>query len=90
MVLVAAATGDFLDRVQHDRDFGLCFIKFSSYAPFGVRIWANGHEWAKRKLDARGIRYEELDNGFLSCDDATALQDVCDRFSAEHVEAFSP
>ncbi len=29
-----------------DRDFGLCFIKFSSYAPFGVRVWLNGHEWA--------------------------------------------
>src|SRR5262245_10274100 len=71
-----------------DRDFGLCFIKFSSYVPFGVRIWINGHEWAKRKLDAKGVRYQGLDNGFLSCDDPKALQDICDRFSAEAVEAF--
>ncbi len=30
------------------RDFGLCFIKLSSHAPFTVRVWLNGHEWAKR------------------------------------------
>ena len=27
-----------------DRDFGLCFIKFSSYPPWGIRVWLNGHE----------------------------------------------
>jgi hypothetical protein len=45
-----------------DRDFGLCFIKFSSYPPFNVRVWLNGHEWAKRQLDHCGVAYEELDN----------------------------
>jgi hypothetical protein len=71
-----------------DRDFGLCFIKFSSYVPFGVRIWLNGHEWAKRQLDQRGIGYEALDNGFLSCDDPKLLQEICDALGPEHVEAF--
>jgi len=71
-----------------DRDFGLCFIKFSSYAPFAVRVWVNGHEWAKRRLQRRGIGYKELQNGFFACDDAKALQDVCDSFSAEDVERF--
>jgi hypothetical protein len=71
-----------------DRDFGLCFIKFSSYVPFGVRIWLNGHEWAKRQLDHRGIGYEALDNGFLSCDDPEALQQICDGLGPEHIEAF--
>jgi len=71
-----------------DRDFGLCFIKFSSYVPFTVRVWVNGHEWAKRQLDQQGIRYEALDNGFFACDEPEALQTTCDSFSAEHVEAF--
>lgn len=71
-----------------DRDFGLCFIKFSSYVPFGVRVWLNGHEWAKRQLTARGIAFEELDNGFVACQDPQALQQVCDSLSAEHVEGF--
>lgn len=71
-----------------DRDFGLCFIKFSSFAPFGVRVWVNGHEWAKRRLVARKIRFEALDNGFLSCADPEALQKICDSFSSDHVDAF--
>jgi hypothetical protein len=71
-----------------DRDFGLCFIKFSSYCPFGVRIWVNGHEWAKRQLARRGVDFEELDNGFFACDDPQALQRVCDSLSADHIDRF--
>jgi len=71
-----------------DRDFGLCFIKFSSYPPFNVRIWLNGHEWVKRQLDHRGVAYEELDNGFLSCKDPTELQRACDALSPDHIDAF--
>jgi hypothetical protein len=71
-----------------DRDFGLAFIKFSSYAPFNVRVWVNGHEWAKRQLARKGVRYQALENGFLSCDDPAALQKVCDSLSAEDVDAF--
>ena len=71
-----------------DRDFGPCFIKFSSYAPFPVRVWLNGHEWAKRQLLRKGIAFEELDNGFLACDDAEALQRTCKILGAEHIEAF--
>jgi len=26
----------------------------TSYPPFNVRVWLNGHEWAKRQLDHRG------------------------------------
>lgn len=71
-----------------DRDFGLCFIKFSSYPPFNVRVWINGHEWAKRQLDHRRVAYEGLDNGFLSCADPTQLQQTCDALSPDHIDAF--
>lgn len=71
-----------------DRDFGLCFIKFSSYVPFGIRIWVNGHEWTKRQASRRGIGFEELDNGFLSCDGPAGLQSICNSFSAEDIDAF--
>jgi hypothetical protein len=71
-----------------DREFGLCFIKFSSYPPFNVRVWLNGHEWAKRQLDHRGIAYEELDNGFLSCEDPTQLQRTCDALRPDDINAF--
>jgi hypothetical protein len=71
-----------------DRDFGPGFIKFSSYAPFAVRVCLNGHEWAKCQLRDRGIGFEALDNGFLSCADPGALQRLCDELSAEDVDKF--
>jgi hypothetical protein len=52
-----------------DEDFGPLFLKVCSYAPRGIKLCLNGHEWAKRQLDKRGIGYKALDNGFLSCDE---------------------
>jgi len=71
-----------------DRDFGPAFIKVCTYAPFGVKVCLNGHEWAKRGLEKKGIAYEALDNGFLSCADPQKLQRLCDSFTHRHIEAF--
>jgi len=75
-------------RETADTLASLCFIKFSSYPSFNVRVWINGHEWAKRQLDHRGIPYAQLDNGFLSCADPPQLQHTCDALSSDHIDAF--
>jgi hypothetical protein len=61
-----------------DRDFGPFFIKLSSYFPYNGKVCINGHEYVKRQLERRGIAYEALDNGILSCEDRKALQRICD------------
>jgi hypothetical protein len=71
-----------------DHDFGLSFIKFSSYVPFGVRVWLNGHEWAKHQLERQHVTFESLDNGFLSCAKPDKLQIVCDQLGPEHIDNF--
>lgn len=71
-----------------DEDFGACFIKVCTYAPYAVRICLNGHEWAKRQLEHRGIRFESLDNGFLSCENPRILQEICQSLGAEQIERF--
>ena len=70
-----------------DRDFGPFFLKFCSYFPHNAKLCINGHEYAKRQLQRRGIRYQALDNGVLSCEDPAALQRICDELSAEKIEA---
>jgi hypothetical protein len=69
-----------------DRDFGPFFLKFSSYFPYNARLCLNGHEYAKRQLTQRGIAYEALDNGFLTCADPAQLQAICDGLSAERID----
>lgn len=71
-----------------DPDWGGAFWKTNGYAPFPIWLWLNGHEWAKRQLEKAGIQYEALDNGFRSCDDPVALQNICDRLGSGAVKSF--
>lgn len=71
-----------------DEEFGPAFVKVCSYAPWALKVCLNGHEWAKRQLEKRGIAYEALDNGFLSCADAKVLQELCDSLGPQDIEAF--
>jgi hypothetical protein len=69
-----------------DADFGPLFLKVCSYAPWGMKLCLNGHEWAKRQLEKEGIAYEALDNGFLSCADPEKLQQICDSLAPEDID----
>jgi hypothetical protein len=66
-----------------DRDFGPFFLKFSTYFPHNAKLCLNGHEYAKRQMEQRGIGFEALDNGVLRCEDPKRLQAICDGLSAE-------
>jgi hypothetical protein len=70
-----------------DDEFGPCFIKICSYFPYPVKVWCNGHEWAKRQSTKAGIRFAALANGFASCDDPEALQTICDRLGPADIVA---
>ena len=52
-----------------DADFGPLFLKVCNYAPWDTKLCPNGHEWAKRQLEKKGIGYEALDihDKGLSC-----------------------
>lgn len=41
-----------------DEELGPAFVKVCSYAPWALKVCVNGHEWAKRQLEKRGIAYE--------------------------------
>ena len=69
-----------------DRDFGPFFLKFCTYFPFNAKLCLNGHEYAKRQLARKGIAFEALDNGVLSCADPARLQQICDGLSAEKID----
>ena len=61
-----------------DEDFGPFFLKFCSYFPYNAKLCINGNKYAKCQLRKRGIEFEALDNGVLSCADPKALQRICD------------
>src|SRR5208282_6520231 len=72
-----------------DEDFGGAFLKVCAYFPYPAKIWVNGHEWAKRQALRAGIGFTELSNGFASCEDPAALQEICDRLQPGTIEVFA-
>jgi hypothetical protein len=71
-----------------DREWGPGFLKIGTYMPYPVKLCLNGHEWAKQQLRRARIRFESLDNGFLSCSDPKRLQVICDQLGPSDVQGF--
>ncbi len=71
-----------------DEDFGPAFIKVCAYFPYPVKVWLNGHEWAKRQATRAGIGFTELSNGFATCEDPEGLQAICDRLGPGTINVF--
>jgi hypothetical protein len=72
-----------------DDDFGPAFVKVCAYFPYPVKIWLNGHEWAKRQASKAGIGFAELSNGFATATDPAALQAICDRLGPGAIRVFA-
>ncbi len=68
-----------------DLDFGPCFIKIASYFPYPLKLWCNGHEWAKRQATKAGLEFSPLANGFAACPDPRRLQATCDALGPNQI-----
>ena len=63
-------------------------MKIGTYLPYPIKVCLNGHEWVKQQLRHKRLRFESLDNGFLSCANPTALHTICDALGGADVQAF--
>ena len=86
-IVRSTAMGNHYHIYALDRDFGPFFLKFCSYFPFNAKLCLNGHEYAKCQLAQRGIAFEALDNGVLSCADPKRLQQICDGLTGDKINA---
>jgi len=53
-----------------------------------VKVWVNGHEWAKRQAVKAGIAFTELSSGFAATSDPDGLQAICDRLQPGTITVF--
>jgi hypothetical protein len=56
---------------------------------YPVKIWVNGHEYAKRAATAAGVGFTELANGFASTDDPAQLAEICDSLGPGAIRVFA-
>ena len=71
-----------------DASFGPAFIKVCTYCPWPMKIWVNGHEWAKQQARKIGFAFTELSNGFAWAEDPAVLQRICDALQAGTITVF--
>ncbi|MEW6747431.1 MAG: hypothetical protein AB1486_32270 [Planctomycetota bacterium] len=69
-----------------DADFGPLFIKFGTYFPYPVKVCLNRNEWLKTQLNRRGVAFEPLDNGILSCEDPATVQRISNQLDAAKID----
>ena len=66
-----------------DREFGLCFMRVPTIAPYKMDFYFNGHNWLETKLKKKGILYQKVDNAFTGIADFEEAQKISDQIRVE-------
>jgi hypothetical protein len=76
-----------------DEDFGLCYVRVPTWAPFRLQVYFNGHAWLAQQLRAAGIDFTMADNAFLRIADPRRAQAIADTLDAhtlhQHLERWA-
>ena len=68
-----------------DEEFGLCYLRVPTWAPFGLQFYCNGHSALALALRREGIEFVQEDNAFLRIDDLPRAQALADAFNPERL-----
>jgi len=68
-----------------DPEFGLCYLRVPTWAPFRLQFYCNGHSWLAGQLRQFGVAAEPLDNTFRAIADPARAQALADGFPVERL-----
>ncbi len=57
-----------------DPEFGLLYVRLTSWFPFTVQAYLNGHSWLQKQMLKRRLSFNLHDNAFTTLDDPKAAQ----------------
>jgi len=58
--------------------FGLCYVRFQTWFPFGVRVGLNGRRWLAQQLQNRGVAFGQRGNLLTDVGDVALAQRLLD------------
>jgi len=64
-----------------DAQFGLCYLRVPTWAPFRLQFYCNGHNWLANRLRQEGISFLQIDNTLIRIGDYARAQDLANGFS---------
>ncbi len=62
-----------------DEELGLCYLRVSTWCPFRLQFYFNGHNWLAGQLQAHGVTFGMLENAFIHIAD----YDLANRLAAQ-------
>lgn len=68
-----------------DAEFGLCYLRVPTWAPFRLQFYCNGHNWLAGQLREAGLAFTQCDNTFLTLADFARAQELADAFPVERL-----
>jgi hypothetical protein len=68
-----------------DREFGLCYLRVPTWAPFRLQFYCNGHNWLARALSEHHIEYTQVENCFPHIADWDSAQALSDAFPTDRL-----
>ncbi len=63
---------------------GLIHVKLETWFPLTMQVYANGHDFVAKKLEALGIGYGVQENAFIQIDNFEAAQACADRLPKQN------
>jgi hypothetical protein len=68
-----------------DSDWGLCYLRIPTWAPFRMQFYCNGHNRLSAKLTEAGIAHRRLDNLIVDVADYQRAQELSDALKVEEL-----
>lgn len=68
-----------------DPDYGLCYLRIPTWAPFRLQFYFNGHNWLERRMIAEGINFRKADNCFVEISDFQRAQTLVEAFDVQRL-----
>jgi hypothetical protein len=66
-----------------DPEYGLCYLRIPTWAPFRLQFYFNGHDWLQRRMAKEAITYRKADNCFVHISDFQRAQSIVDTFNVK-------
>ncbi len=63
-----------------DRELGLIHIRLTTWSPFTIQVYVNGHSWLAQRMIEKRLGFTQRDNAFTALDDPQAAQGLADSF----------
>jgi hypothetical protein len=70
-----------LDFYFLDPQLGLIHIRLTTWFPFTIQVYANGHSWLAQEMLRRRLGFNLQDNAFTALDDPRAAQELAASFA---------